>query len=206
MSTTSMHADDESPQAGSVGQAVRGDWSDDDQGHDPEFHRLGREQLVTLLEHGLTESSYLLDIGCGNLRGGRWLIPLLAPGHYCGIEPVPERVENLVPWLLEDVAFADGDTPGAGAPLAEFFGGRVDPNKWSPQPLIRIEVVVLIEVPDKLANPGLLKCGRGTEVGVEVVVVGGSLHVSFSLLSWRLRWWLTVLRDQEIEIRSNMCL
>jgi hypothetical protein len=27
------------------------------------------------------------DVGCGALGGGRWLIPLLDRGHYCGIEP-----------------------------------------------------------------------------------------------------------------------
>jgi hypothetical protein len=51
------------------------------------FEAAGREQLMVLLEHGLTFDSYLLDVGCGALRGGRWLIPLLEPGHYCGIEP-----------------------------------------------------------------------------------------------------------------------
>jgi hypothetical protein len=35
-----------------------------------------------------------LDVGCGVLRGGRWIIPLLEPGHYCGIEPWKELVER----------------------------------------------------------------------------------------------------------------
>ncbi|MEO1129173.1 MAG: class I SAM-dependent methyltransferase [Planctomycetota bacterium] len=59
-----------------------------------EFDRLGREQLGVLLDHGLTFESRLLDVGCGALRGGRWVIPLLDPGHYCGIEPQPHMVER----------------------------------------------------------------------------------------------------------------
>lgn len=51
------------------------------------FDSDGREQLAVLLQHGLVPSSMLCDVGCGALRGGRWTIPLLDPGHYCGIEP-----------------------------------------------------------------------------------------------------------------------
>jgi hypothetical protein len=51
------------------------------------FEKAGREQLIVLLEHDLAFESTVLDIGCGALRGGRWVIPLLAPGHYFGIEP-----------------------------------------------------------------------------------------------------------------------
>lgn len=58
------------------------------------FKRAGREQLIVLLEHGLTFQSIVLDIGCGVLRGGRWIIPLLEPGHYCGIEPQRQMVER----------------------------------------------------------------------------------------------------------------
>jgi SAM-dependent methyltransferase len=41
--------------------------------------------LLTLL--GLREQHYLLDVGCGSLRGGRLFIPYLLPGRYYGIEP-----------------------------------------------------------------------------------------------------------------------
>jgi len=58
------------------------------------FERAGRESLIVLLENGLTAKSTVLDIGCGVLRGGRWIIPLLEPEHYCGIEPQPEMVER----------------------------------------------------------------------------------------------------------------
>jgi hypothetical protein len=58
------------------------------------FEAAGREQLIVLLEHGLSFDSTVLDIGCGVLRGGRWIIPLLDPEHYCGIEPWGELVER----------------------------------------------------------------------------------------------------------------
>jgi ubiquinone/menaquinone biosynthesis C-methylase UbiE len=29
----------------------------------------------------------VLDVGCGALRGGYWIMRVLDPGHYCGIEP-----------------------------------------------------------------------------------------------------------------------
>jgi len=58
------------------------------------FERAGRESLIVLLEHGLIAGSTVLDIGCGVLRGGRWIIPLLEPEHYCGIEPQREMVDR----------------------------------------------------------------------------------------------------------------
>ena len=47
--------------------------------------------IMTLL--GLRQNDYLLDIGCGSLRGGRLFIPYLQPERYHGIEPEA--------WLLE---------------------------------------------------------------------------------------------------------
>lgn len=52
-----------------------------------DFESAGRLQLVTLLEQGLTPGSRVLDVGCGCLRGGYWLIHFLDPGGYFGIEP-----------------------------------------------------------------------------------------------------------------------
>jgi SAM-dependent methyltransferase len=48
--------------------------------------------LLSLL--GLRESHYLLDVGCGSLRGGRLFIPYLQASHYYGLEP--NR------WLIEE--------------------------------------------------------------------------------------------------------
>lgn len=48
--------------------------------------------LLTFL--GLSEHHFLLDIGCGSLRGGKLFIPYLLPGRYFGIEPEQ--------WLIEE--------------------------------------------------------------------------------------------------------
>ena len=80
--------------------------NEDFSGGPPEdFDTAGREQLVALLEHGLVPASTVADMGCGALRGGRWVIPLLEPGHYCGVEPNRSMVEaglknNLDPEVL----------------------------------------------------------------------------------------------------------
>jgi SAM-dependent methyltransferase len=58
------------------------------------FIKGGREQLVVLLEHGLDFQSVVLDVGCGCLRGSRWVIPLLDRGHFFGIEPQRAMVER----------------------------------------------------------------------------------------------------------------
>lgn len=54
----------------------------------------GAHQLNVLVSLGLRECHYLLDIGCGSLRGARFVITYLLPEHYFGIEP--EK------WLIED--------------------------------------------------------------------------------------------------------
>jgi len=66
-----------------------------------DFERVGRLQLVTLLRVGLYPDSNVLDIGCGCLRGGYWLIHFLTPGHYCGIEPNQAMLEAGLRHLLE---------------------------------------------------------------------------------------------------------
>ena len=48
--------------------------------------------LLTFL--GLREHHFLLDLGCGSLRGGKLFIPYLLSGHYYGIEPEQ--------WLIEE--------------------------------------------------------------------------------------------------------
>jgi len=58
------------------------------------FEFAGREQLTYLLQAGLNPDSKVLDIGCGVLRAGYWLIHFLDPGCYCGIEPHEGRIET----------------------------------------------------------------------------------------------------------------
>ena len=66
-----------------------------------DFEKGGRELLIYLLNVGLNPDSRVVDIGCGVLRGGYWLIHFLDPGCYCGIEPHAGRLEMGTRTILE---------------------------------------------------------------------------------------------------------
>lgn len=55
---------------------------------------MGATQFRLLTTLGLREHHKVLDVGCGSLRAGRFIIAYLEPGNYCGIEPNT--------WLIED--------------------------------------------------------------------------------------------------------
>ena len=69
------------------------------------FEIAGRKLLLTLLSQGLTPDSKVLDIGCGCLRGGYWLIHFLDQGCYFGIEPNVAMLEAGIRILLEPGLF-----------------------------------------------------------------------------------------------------
>lgn len=50
------------------------------------WEEIGRLQFEFLVEKGLDPSHYLLDIGCGSLRGGVHFIRYLEAGHYIGLD------------------------------------------------------------------------------------------------------------------------
>ena len=52
-----------------------------------EFESGGRMIFEVLLAEGLIPSSRLLDVGCGAVRLGYWVLRFLDPGRYFGIEP-----------------------------------------------------------------------------------------------------------------------
>src|SRR5688572_30397132 len=56
------------------------------------FEQDGRVMFIALLRRGMTPDSHVIDVGCGALRAGYWLIHFLDPGHYHGIEPAQERL------------------------------------------------------------------------------------------------------------------
>lgn len=66
-----------------------------------QFEEGGRAQLIALVRLGLLPGSKVLDLGCGVLRAGYWLIHFLDPGCYCGVEPHRQRVELGLDHLLE---------------------------------------------------------------------------------------------------------
>jgi SAM-dependent methyltransferase len=81
---------------------------------------LGRMQFDYLVEHGLKPECRMLEIGCGNLRGGWRFIRHLEPGHYYGIDISPhillaaqdtlvaEKLQPKLPYLAlaGDLTFA----------------------------------------------------------------------------------------------------
>lgn len=83
------------------------------------WEQVGRLQFEFLLKEGLRPEHVLLDIACGSLRAGVWLIPYLEAGHYLGIEKERSLIEAAVehelaeavrevkrPRLIVDDAFA----------------------------------------------------------------------------------------------------
>ena len=51
------------------------------------YDLVAASQFNLLTTFGLREYHFLLDIGCGSLRGGKLFIPYLLTGRYFGIEP-----------------------------------------------------------------------------------------------------------------------
>jgi hypothetical protein len=66
------------------------------------FADAGRRQFSALLNEGLNPESLVLDVGCGCLRAGYWLVRFLDPGSYHGLEPVRQRVDYGLRYLLTD--------------------------------------------------------------------------------------------------------
>jgi len=64
------------------------------------FESAGRLQLSTLVREGLYPSSRLLDIGCGCLRAGYWLVRLLDVGCYYGIEPNAKMLQAGIDYVI----------------------------------------------------------------------------------------------------------
>jgi ubiquinone/menaquinone biosynthesis C-methylase UbiE len=65
------------------------------------FDQAGRQQLIMLLREGLLPDSSVLDVGCGCLRAGYWLIHFLNPGRYHGIEPDKEKLSLALDHIIE---------------------------------------------------------------------------------------------------------
>lgn len=54
-----------------------------------QFDFMGATQFRLLTSLGLREEHHVVDIGCGSLRTGRYLLNYLLPGRYTGVEPNP---------------------------------------------------------------------------------------------------------------------
>ena len=113
-----------------------------------DFDRGGREQLIFLLMNGLRPDSQVLDLGCGVLRGGYWLIHFLDAGGYHGIEPHAERLEIGTTVILESETLrlkeplfdsnATFDTDAFGKKFDFFLAYSI----WTHAPKHQIEVML----------------------------------------------------------------
>jgi SAM-dependent methyltransferase len=64
------------------------------------FESAGRLQFSTLIREGLWPHSKVLDIGCGALRAGYWLVRFLEPERYYGIEPNRKMLDKGIEYVL----------------------------------------------------------------------------------------------------------
>jgi SAM-dependent methyltransferase len=58
------------------------------------WDQMGSLQLDFLVARGLRTDDYLLDVGCGVLRGGRHFVRYLDAGHYCGVDIDQEMIDG----------------------------------------------------------------------------------------------------------------
>ena len=61
--------------------------------HANAWHEIGKFQYHFLITQGLEPTHKLLDVGCGSLRLGQWVIPYLKAGHYFGLDNSREIID-----------------------------------------------------------------------------------------------------------------
>jgi len=66
------------------------------------WHHIGKMQYHYLISQGLSSNHKFLDVACGSLRLGQWLIPMLDRGNYYGIDGNRKLVEC---GLKEEILF-----------------------------------------------------------------------------------------------------
>ena len=57
------------------------------------FGEVGRQTFKSLKAAGVRRTSKVLDVGCGALRLGYWLVRFLEADCYCGLDPNPKYVQ-----------------------------------------------------------------------------------------------------------------
>lgn len=74
------------------------------------WEEIGRLQFEFLVAEGLQPKNYVLDVGCGALRAGVWLVPYLEPVRYFGIDINPSLIRAGL-WELRQQGLADRCPP-----------------------------------------------------------------------------------------------
>lgn len=69
------------------------------------WYGIGKRQYHFLISRGLQSHHHFLDVACGSLRLGQYLIPMLNTGHYYGLEGEKSLVDaGLEREILFDIA------------------------------------------------------------------------------------------------------
>ena len=74
------------------------------------WYKIGRMQYHYLVSEGLKSDHIFLDVACGSLRLGQYLIPMLDNGNYYGIDGNPDLIQLGVENEL-DFDIAEGKDP-----------------------------------------------------------------------------------------------
>jgi hypothetical protein len=133
------------------------------------FENAGRQQLILLLMNGLEPMSRLVDLGCGVLRGGYWLIHFLDPGCYHGIEPHAGRLETGRTVILEPEVLqakqprfdtnASFDTGVFGTSFDFFLAYSIWTHASKPQIALMLDNFVRDSTPDAVFLTSILPAG-----------------------------------------------
>jgi len=118
-------------------------------GGDPDFFEyLGRLQLIVLIRNGLNPDSILLDVGCGCLRAGYWIIQFLNHNCYYGIEPNNKMLQAGIEKILEPYMLSEKKPSFDNKDTYDFsvFGKQFDfvfaRSIWSHAPKKHIETML----------------------------------------------------------------
>lgn len=66
------------------------------------WEEMGNHQFEFLVAQGLEPDDFLLDVGCGVLRGGRHFVRYLDADRYCGIDIAADMIAGAEQQLVED--------------------------------------------------------------------------------------------------------
>jgi SAM-dependent methyltransferase len=177
------------------------------------FAAVGRLQLVSLLQEGLQPSSSVVDIGCGCLRGGYWLIHFLDPDRYFGIEPNEEMLKLGTDYFLEPETLrakqptfdgnADFDLSGFGVSFDYFLARSVWTHASKQQIETMLDGFVATAAPGATFLTSFFRAYR-TEDDYRGTEWVGRSHESGeeAVVRHRLEWIRDVCRIRSLAVRE----
>lgn len=133
----------------------------------PELWQMKRQfQIAFLLRTGLEPHHYVLDLGCGTLRGGIPIIDHLDPGHYFGVDVRADVLEHGRRELAEAGLTAKEPTLVHAPDLAGVDLGQAFDVVWA--------FSVLIHLTDEILDDALAFAARH-------LAAGGSLYANVNV-------------------------